>query len=55
MLEFALEYATTLNTMTADSNMKLHQFELSKKEWGMASKLCKALQVCIPISSTSLT
>ena len=49
MLEFALEYCTALNTMTADWDMKLHQFELSKKEWAMASELCKALQVC-PLS-----
>jgi hypothetical protein len=45
MLEFALEYRTALNTMTADRDMKLRQFELSKKEWGMASELCNALQV----------
>ena len=45
MLEFALEYRAALNTMTADRDMKLRQFELSKKEWAMASELCKALQV----------
>ena len=45
MLEFALEYRTALNMMTADRDMKLRQFELSKKEWGMATELCKALQV----------
>ena len=45
MLEFALEYCAALNTMTADQDMKLRQFELSKKEWAMASELCKALQV----------
>ena len=45
MLEFALEYHAALNTMTADRDMKLCQFELSKKEWAMASELCKALQV----------
>jgi hypothetical protein len=48
MLKFALEYCTALNTMTADRDMKLRQFELSKKEWAMASELCKALQVCCP-------
>ena len=46
MLEFALEYRAALNTMTDDRDMKLRKFELSKKEWGMASELCKALQVC---------
>jgi hypothetical protein len=48
MLEFTLEYHTALNTMTADQDMKLRQFELSKKEWAMASELCKALQVHRP-------
>ncbi|KAF8153394.1 hypothetical protein B0H34DRAFT_634348, partial [Crassisporium funariophilum] len=28
-----------------DRDMKLRKFELSKKEWGMASELCKALQI----------
>jgi hypothetical protein len=46
MLEFALEYRAALNTMTDERDMKLRKFELSKKEWGMASELCKALQVC---------
>ena len=45
MLEFALEYGAALNTMTADRDMNLCQFELSKKEWGMATELCEALQV----------
>ena len=46
MLEFALDYHSALNMMTADQDMKLCQFKLSKKEWAMASELCKALQVC---------
>ena len=45
MLEFALDYHTALNTMTADWDIKLWQFKLSKKEQAMASELCKALQV----------
>ena len=45
MLEFATEYHVALNTMTADHDMKLHQFKLSKREWGMATELCEALQV----------
>jgi hypothetical protein len=48
MLEFVLEYCTALNMMTADRDMKLRQFELSKEEWAMASELCKALQVRRP-------
>jgi hypothetical protein len=45
MLEFAVEYHDALNMMTDDRDMKLRKFELSKKEWGMASELCKVLQV----------
>jgi len=43
MLEFPAEYCAALNTMTADHDMNLRQFELSKKEWGMATELCEAL------------
>lgn len=45
MLEFALHYCATLDTMTDDRDMKLHQFELSKKDWDMAAELCKALRI----------
>jgi hypothetical protein len=43
MLEFTVEYRAALNIMTTDHDMKLRKFELSKKEWGMASELCKVL------------
>jgi len=46
MLEFATEYHAALDTMCADRDMNLRQFELSKREWGMATELCEALQVC---------
>ena len=46
MLEFALNYRAALDTMTDDRDMKLRQFELSKKDWDMAAELCRALQVC---------
>jgi len=45
MLEFATEYRAALDTMTADHDMKLRQFELSKREWAMATELHEALQV----------
>ena len=32
MLEFAAEYRAALNVITADLDMNLRQFELSKKE-----------------------
>jgi hypothetical protein len=45
MLEFADKYRAALNVMTADRDMNLRKFELSKKEWAMATELCKVLQV----------
>ena len=47
MLEFATEYRAALDIMTADCDMNLRKFELSKKEWGMATELCEVLQVCL--------
>ena len=43
MLEFAAKYHVALDIMTANCDMKLHKFELSKKEWGMATELCEVL------------
>ena len=45
MLEFATEYRAALDIMTADRDMNLRKFELSKKEWGMATELCEVLRV----------
>ena len=45
MVNFASEYHTALNVMTTDHDMNLRQFELTKKEWGMATELCEVLQV----------
>ena len=53
MLEFALEYRAALDTMTADRDMNLHKFELSKKEWSMASELCEVLKVHFYVSFSS--
>jgi len=41
------EYHAALNVMTADCDTNLCKFELSKKEWGMATELCEVLQVCV--------
>jgi predicted Co/Zn/Cd cation transporter (cation efflux family) len=54
MVEFAAEYRAALDIMTADRDMKLRKFELSKKEWGMVTELCEVLQVCFYISFSSL-
>ena len=42
MLEFAVEYQAALDTMTADRGMNLRKFELSKKEWSMATELSES-------------
>ena len=43
MLKFADEYHAVLNVMTANRDMNLRKFELSKKEWAMATELCEVL------------
>ena len=45
MVEFATGYSTALNIMTADRDMNLRKFELSKKEWGMVTELSDVLRV----------
>ena len=39
------DYRVPLDIMTADRDMNLHKFELSKKEWAMVTELCEALEV----------
>ena len=46
MLQFATNYRAALDIMTADCDMNLCKYELSEKEWGMATELCEVLQVC---------
>jgi hypothetical protein len=50
MVEFAIEYQAALDTMTADRGMNLRKFELSKKEWSMATELSEVLQVRFNVS-----
>jgi len=45
MLKFTDEYRAALNVMTADCDMNLRKFKLSKKEWAMATELCEVLRV----------
>jgi hypothetical protein len=54
MVEFATEYQAALNIMTADHDMNLRQFELSKKEWGLATELREVLRVNFSFSFSSL-
>jgi len=54
MLEFATEYHAALNVMTANHDMNLRKFELSKKEWAMAIELCEVLRVRLSFYLSSL-
>jgi hypothetical protein len=45
MLDFAISYHSALDTVTADRDMKLRQFELSEEDWEMAAHLRDALKV----------
>jgi hypothetical protein len=54
MVKFATKYQAALNIMTADRDMNLRQFELSKKEWGLATELREVLQVSFSFSFSSL-
>jgi hypothetical protein len=54
MAEFAIEYCTALDIMTADRDMNLRKFELSKKDWSLVTELCEVLKVCFYISFSSL-
>jgi hypothetical protein len=45
MLDFFTEYRAALDIMTADRDMNLRKFELSKKEWDMVTELCEVLRV----------
>ena len=53
MIEFAIKYRTPLDIMTANRDMNLRQFEMSKKEWSMALELSEVLQVCLSFSLSS--
>ena len=46
MLQFATDYRAALDIMTANRDMNLRKYELSEKEWGMATELREVLQVC---------
>jgi hypothetical protein len=46
MLDFAVEHITPINTITADRDMKLRQYEMSEDDWDMARQLRDVLKVC---------
>ena len=45
MLDFAMEHREALDTMTANRDMKLRQYELSEEDWDTAEQLCDVLKV----------
>ena len=45
MLDFAVEHITAINTITADRDMKLRQYELSESDWAIARQLRDVLKV----------
>jgi hypothetical protein len=46
MLKFAIKYRLAIDTITAERNMKLRNYELGKEEWKLAEELCDVLKVC---------
>jgi hypothetical protein len=46
MLGFALEYRRAIDILTANRNNDLRSYELSEREWIIASQLCDILKVC---------
>jgi hypothetical protein len=45
MLDFAVEHIMAIDTVTADRDMKLRQYELSEDDWDMARQLRDILKV----------
>jgi hypothetical protein len=45
MLSFALEYRKAIDILTADRRHGLRAYELSEREWTIASQLCDVLKV----------
>lgn len=45
MLKFAVDYRPALDSITADRDMKLRQYELDQEEWDIAKHLCEVLKV----------
>jgi hypothetical protein len=45
MLEFTAEYQEAIDSITANRDMKLRQFEMTEEEWEIATQLCDVLKV----------
>jgi hypothetical protein len=46
MLNFALDYRVVLDSIIANRDMKLRQYELSREEWKTVGHLQSVLKVC---------
>jgi hypothetical protein len=46
MLEFAIAYREALESITGNQRMKLRQYELTEKDWKIATELRNVLKVC---------
>jgi hypothetical protein len=49
MLWFAVQYREALDIITAEKNLKLRHYELSKEEWDVAEELCDVLKVSLTL------
>ena len=50
MLNFSLDYQEAIDEITANRNMKIRKFEMSKEEWVLARKLAGVLKVWFQLS-----
>jgi len=51
MMVFALKYCKPINSITVDKSLKLRQYELDNKGWGIIEQLVSVLQVNTTILS----
>ena len=49
MLWFAVQYREALDIITAERNLHLRHYELSKEEWDVAEELCDVLKVSLTL------
>jgi hypothetical protein len=47
MLEFALEYQTAIDNITADRKTDLRRYELNNDDWETARQLCDVMKVWV--------
>jgi hypothetical protein len=50
MICFAIEYRDAFDAITGERDMKIRQYELSAREWGIATELRDLLKVSIVFS-----